>query len=82
MSGTPGNADFVETTGTQGKSPGYYAHIINPNSPAPGNYFVWVVDSNNNPLSDPSAGKVPMNDIKNADDPASCWRAVVDFVRK
>lgn len=79
----PGTGDiYYVTSGTQGRSAGYYVHVIRANGAAPGNYYVWVADSNGNPLSDPNAGRVTTNSISNPDDPAACWLAVVDFVRR
>lgn len=73
---------YYQTTGNQGKSDGYYVFIIRENGAAPGNYYLWVADGSGNPLSDPNAGRVTTNDIKSGDDPNSCWRGVVDFVRR
>ncbi len=61
---------------------GYYVHVIRANGPAPGTFFVWVGDAVGNPLSDPNAGRVQTNEIRNGEDPSACWRAVRDFVRK
>ena len=84
MSSAPSGAQvFTVTSGSQGgPSSGYYVHVINANSAQPGTYYVWIQDANGRAISDPNAGRVVTNNIKNPDDPASCWRAVVDFVRK
>ncbi len=42
-------------------------------------WYVWVVDAAGNPLSDPNY-RVQTNNYP-ANDPQSCWLAVVDFVR-
>ncbi len=79
----PGTGDvYYVTSGTAGKSDGYYVHVINGGGASPGNYYVWVADASGNPLSNPSAGHVTTNNIRNGDDPAACWRAVMDFVRR
>ncbi len=79
----PGRGDiYYVTSGQQGRSDGYYLHVINANGAAPGTYYVWVADANGNPLSDPNQAQVITNNIRNGDDPAACWRAVVDFVHK
>ncbi len=43
------------------------------------NWYIWVVDDQGTALSDPNF-HVSMNNLP-ADDPDSCWLAVVDFVR-
>ncbi len=79
----PGTGDtYSVTSGSQGRSDGYYVHVIRGDGPAVGNYWVWIADGSGTPLSDPHAGQVTINGIKNPDDPAACWRAVVDFVRR
>lgn len=79
----PGTGDvYYVTSGTQGKSAGYYVHILNSNGSKPGTFFVWVADDNGNALSDPNIGRVTTNAITNPDDPASCWWAIMDFVHK
>lgn len=79
----PGTAEvFYVTSGTQGKSAGYYVHILNATGPRPGTFYVWVADSNGNALSDPNLGRVTTNAITNPDDPTSCWWAIMDFVHK
>jgi hypothetical protein len=74
-----GNVIQTLVTGRD-KSPGYYTFVIRAIGPAPGTYYVWVTDTAGKPLSDPNAGRVDMNAIKNAGDPASCWQAFLDFV--
>lgn len=73
---------YYLTTGNQGKSDGYYDFTIRDNGASPGNYYVWVADGNGNPLSDPNAGRITTNNIRNGDDPNACWRGVVDFVHR
>ena len=50
-------------------------------SPASGSFpwHVWVVDTNGNALSDPNF-QITINNLP-ADNPDSCWLAVVDFVK-
>ena len=79
---TPGNADSILPTGTQGRSSGYYNHVLRADGPLPGTFFVWVVDGSGRAISDPNTGRVQTNGIRNPDDAGACWRAVVDFVRK
>ena len=79
----PGSGDvYYVTSGAQGKSDGYYVHIIQGNGPAAGTYYVWIADGSGNALSDPNAGRVTTNSIRNPDDGNACWRAVVDFTRR
>lgn len=79
----PGTGDvYYVVSGTQGKSAGYYVHILHSDGPRPGTFFVWIADGNGNPLSDPNAGRVTTNAITNPDDPASCWWAIMNFVHK
>ncbi|MBI4785576.1 MAG: hypothetical protein HY782_00805 [Chloroflexi bacterium] len=79
----PGTGDvYYVTTGTQGKSDGYYVHIIRQDGAATGTYYVWIADGSGNALSDPNAGRVTINGIRNPDDSNACWRAVVDFTRR
>jgi hypothetical protein len=80
MSSAPSGAQlFIVQTG--GRNAGYYLHVLNPDGPKPGTYFVWVVDGGGNALSDPYAGRVTTNSL-GADSAGSCWRAAVDFVHK
>ncbi len=81
MSSAPSGAEvFIESTG-RSRNSGYYLHVLSPDGPRPGTYFVWVVDFGGNALSDPYAGRVTTNSL-DANTPSSCWRATVDFVRK
>lgn len=75
----PGTGDVYYVTTNE---IGYYVHVINANGATPGTFFVWVADGSGRAISDPNAGRVQTNNIRNPDDPGSCWRAVVDFVRK
>ncbi len=82
MGSAPGGGDiYYVTSGNQGKSPGYYVHIIRGSGSAPGNYFVWVADGAGKPLSDPNAGRVATNSL-GPDDPNACWWATIDFVKR
>lgn len=83
MGSGPGSGSiYYLTTGSQGRSSGYYVFVINPSGAKPGNYFIWIADGSGKPISDPNAGRVTTNSIRSADDPASCWLAEVDFGRK
>jgi hypothetical protein len=80
LSSGPGSGDvYYLTTGNQGRSSGYYDHIIRANGAAVGDYYVWVAGGDGRPLSDPWAGHVTING-RGPDDASACWRAVVDFV--
>jgi hypothetical protein len=80
LGGSPGG-NVIQTVVTgRDKSPGYYTFVIRDNGSYPGIFYVWVSDTNGNPLSDPNSGRVATNAIKNGDDPASCWQAYVDFI--
>ncbi|MBI3740792.1 MAG: hypothetical protein HY257_03410, partial [Chloroflexi bacterium] len=82
LGSAPGGGDiYYVTSGTQGKNPGYYIHVINGSGAAPGNYFIWIADSSGKPLSDPNAGRVTTNN-KGPDDPSACWNGIVDFVKR
>ncbi len=82
MSTSPGGGDvYYLTSGNQGRSRGYYDHIIRANGAAVGDYYVWIVDGSGRPLSDPGQGHVVING-RGSDDPSACWRAVVDFVQR
>jgi len=56
--------------------------VLNDRGSRPGTYYVWVVDGTGRAISNPSAGRVQTNDIRNSDDPSACWRAVVSFGRR
>ena len=78
---SPGAIEQTQTTGSN-RSPGYYVFVLNASGSRPGTYYVWVVDGNNKAISDPNAGRVTTNSIRNSDDPTACWRAVVSFGRR
>ncbi|MBI5653431.1 MAG: hypothetical protein HZC40_23745 [Chloroflexi bacterium] len=81
--GSAAGSNEIETqiTGSN-RSPGYYLFVLNANGSRPGTYYVWVVDANGKAISDPNAGRVTTNTIRNSDDPSACWRAVVSFGRR
>ncbi|MDE3091225.1 MAG: hypothetical protein KGJ80_17795 [Chloroflexota bacterium] len=80
-SGPGGNEIQTLTTGSD-RSPGYYTFILSANGARPGTWYVWIVDASGRPLSDPNAGRVETNAIRNGDDPNSCWQALIDFARR
>ncbi|MBI3913573.1 MAG: hypothetical protein HY327_05235 [Chloroflexi bacterium] len=56
---------------------GFYSMIVSAFGAAPGQTrFVWIVEGGRR-ISD--AGRIDFNAIRNPDDPAACWRGVVDF---
>lgn len=75
----PGTGDVYYVTSNEN---GYYVHMINAGGPTAGTFFVWIADGSGRAISDPNAGRVQTNTIRNPDDPGACWRGVVDFVRK
>ncbi len=77
----PGSGEVQTLTTGSERSPGHYTFVLRDQGSRPGTWYVWVVDANGNPLSNPSAGRVVTNDIRNGDDPASCWRAEIHFER-
>jgi hypothetical protein len=81
--GTAPGSSVVQTliTGSD-KSPGYYTFVLNANGARPGIWYVWIVDANGKALSDPNAGRVTTNAIRNSDDPSACWQAFIDFARR
>ncbi len=56
-----------------------FAFIVPPPESGSFPWHVWVVDSDGNALSDPNF-QVSINSLP-ADDPDSCWLAMVDFVK-
>jgi len=76
-----GNVIDTRVTGT-GRSPGHYTFVISAQGPRPGVWYVWVTDPSGKPLSDPNAGRVETNAIRNPDDPNACWRAEIHFARR
>ena len=78
---TPGGGVVQTLTTGSDKSPGYYTFVLNANGSKPGTWYVWIVDTSGKALSDPNAARVVTNDIRNGDDPNSCWQAFVDFAR-
>jgi hypothetical protein len=82
--GTSPGSNVLETRYTEGSEGrlGHYTFVLRDGGSRPGTWYVWIVDSNGRALSDPNAGRVVTNGIQNSDDPASCWRAEVDFARR
>ena len=82
--GTTPGANVVDTriSGSGERSPGHFTFVLNANGPRPGTWYVWVVDASGKAISDPNAARVVTNDIRNGDDPNSCWRAEMTFVRR
>lgn len=80
LGNTPGGNPIQTIVTGRDKSPGYYIFILRANGSYPGTFYVWVTDTAGKPLSDPNAGRVTTNAIKNSEDPASCWQAFVDFI--
>ncbi len=74
-------SDIVYTEGSEGR-PGHYTFVLRAQGSRPGTWYVWVADATGKPLSDPNAGRVVTNDIRNPDDPSACWRAEVNFARR
>ncbi len=83
LSYAPGGPAVVndDISGSHGGRAGYYILFINASGPKAGNWFVWLVDTNGNALSDPQAGNFSTNNLGSGN-PAACWRQVVDFVRR
>ncbi len=80
--GTAPGSSVVQTITTgSDRSPGYYTFVLNANGSRPGDWYVWITDVSGKALSDPSAGHIRTNDIRNGDDPNSCWQAFIDFAR-
>jgi hypothetical protein len=82
--GTSPGSNVVQTISTEGSwgRPGHYTFVLHGDGPQPGTWYVWIVDAAGKALSDPNSARVVTNDIKNADNPSSCWRAQVDFARR
>lgn len=79
---SPGG-DVIQTLTTgSDRSPGWYTFVIRDAGASPGTWYVWIVDGNGKALSDPNAGRVVTNDIRNGDDPSACWRAEVNFAKR
>ncbi|MCX7840672.1 MAG: hypothetical protein N2559_14655 [Anaerolineae bacterium] len=81
--GTAPGSNVIETriTGND-RSPGRYTFVLSAQGPRPGVWYVWISDASGKPLSDPNAGRVETNAIRNPDDPNACWRAEIDFGRR
>jgi hypothetical protein len=79
---SPGSNEVTTLTTGSDRSPGHYTFVLAPNSSRPGTWYVWIVDAAGKALSDPNAGRVVTNDIRNSDDPNACWRAEVNFGRR
>jgi hypothetical protein len=77
----PGGGEIQTLTTGSGPTPGKVTFVLNANGSRPGTWYVWVIDSSGRPISNPSAGSVVTNNIKNPDDPSSCWRDEIHFER-
>jgi cytoskeletal protein RodZ len=79
--GTSPGSNVLETRFTEGSGgrPGHYTFVLRDSGSRPGTWYVWIVDAAGKALSDPNTARVVTNDIRNGDDPSSCWRAEVDF---
>jgi hypothetical protein len=79
---SPGSnvAGTVVTEGTEGRV-GHYTFVLSPNNARPGTWYVWITDGTGKLYSDPNAGRIVTNNIKD-DNSGSCWRAEVDFARR
>ncbi len=77
----PGGGEIQTLTTGSGPTPGKVTFVLSGSGPRPGTWYVWVVNSSGGPISNPSAGRVVTNDIRNGDDPASCWRDEIHFER-
>ncbi len=78
----PGGDEIQTLTTGSDRSPGWYTFVLRASGSTPGTWYVWIVDANGKALSDPNAGRVVTNDIRNGDDPNACWRAEVNFVKR
>jgi hypothetical protein len=79
--GTAPGGGEIQTIAT-GDRPGHYTFVLRDNGPRPGVWYVWVVDASGRAISDPNAGRVVTNDIRNGEDPNACWRAEISFERR
>jgi len=79
---SPGGGEIATIITGSDRSPGHYTFVIRAQGAQPGTWYVWIVDATGKPLSDPNAGRVVTNDIRNPDDPNACWRAEVNFGRR
>ncbi|MCI0477412.1 MAG: hypothetical protein L0Y55_14295, partial [Anaerolineales bacterium] len=77
---SPGGGEIQ--TITSGDRPGHYTFVLNASGSRPGTWYVWIVDANGRAISDPNAGRVVTNDIRNGEDPNACWRAEINFERR
>lgn len=82
LGSSPGGGEIQTLTTGTGRSPGHYTFVLRAQGAQPGTWYVWIVDAAGKPLSDPFAARVDTNNIRNADDPAACWRAEINFGRR
>jgi hypothetical protein len=78
-----GPAANDQTTGSQGDGSTTYTFVLKDSGSfgaTPANWYVWVLDGNGNPASDPNAAHIVTNNLPDGD-PNSCWFAIVDFTR-
>jgi hypothetical protein len=81
LGSTPGGSEIQTLVTGSDRSPGHYTFVLQAHGAKPGTYYVWVADSSGKPLSDPWAGQVTTNNLRE-DNPGSCWRAEVNFARR
>lgn len=79
---SPGGGEITTLITGSGPTPGRFTFVLQPQGPRPGTWYVWIVDAAGRALSDPNAGRIVTNDIRNGDDPNSCWRAEISFGRR
>ncbi len=60
--------------GYEGWNAGFYSHILSPNSPRMGNWFVWIVDGNGQRIS--AIGNVTTHGEAGE---GKCQQAIIDF---
>ncbi len=82
--GTSPGSNVISTVYTEGSEgrPGHYTFVLQAQGARPGTWYVWVADANGRAQSDPFAARVDTNNIRNAEDPAACWRAEINFGRR
>ncbi len=84
ISWTPNGSSVASDaiTGSRADGSTSYTFVLKENGsfgPTPATWFVWIIDNNGNPVSDPSAGRIVTNNLP-AENGGSCWLAVMDFV--
>lgn len=65
-----------------GSYEGYFWFSVNPSGSAVGQTrYVWIVDGNGKPLSDPNAGKAVFNNQPGDENPNACWNVQIVFIK-